>query len=70
MEKQEIIQVQPAPYVTVALASALTGLTKRAIYCKIHEGRWVEGREFRRSPDNTIFISMKGFQQWVERGLV
>lgn len=63
-----IAQVAPAPYVTVALAATITGLTERAIYRKIQEGKWIEGREFRRSPDGGIFISLKGYQQWVERG--
>lgn len=68
MEKQEIIQVQPAPYVTVELASAITGLSKSAIYHKIYDGKWLEGQEYRKSPDGGVFISMRGFQQWVERG--
>lgn len=60
-------QVAPAPYVTVALASIITGLSEKAIRRKIEDGKWIEGREFVRSPDNGIFISMKGYQQWVER---
>ena len=68
MEKTEIIHVQPAPYVTVGLAEAITGLTKSAIYNKIYTGKWVEGKEYRKSPDGGVFISMKGFQQWVEKG--
>lgn len=60
-------QVAPAPYVTVALAAIITGLTAKAIRRKIEEGKWVEGREYRRSPDGGIFISLKGYQQWVER---
>lgn len=60
-------QVSPAPYVTVSLAATITGLTEKAIRRKIQEGKWLEGREFRRSPDGGIFISLKGYQQWVER---
>lgn len=60
-------QVAPAPYVTVALAAIITGLTEKAIRRKIQEGKWIEGREFRRSPDGGIFISLKGYQLWVER---
>ena len=55
-----------AAYVTVKLAAALTGLTDRAIRRKIQEGKWLEGREWRRSPDGGIFISMKGFERWLE----
>jgi hypothetical protein len=60
-------RVAPAPYVTVDLASAITGLTQKAIRRKIEDGKWIEGREFRRSPDGGIFISIKGYQEWVER---
>jgi hypothetical protein len=59
-------QVTPAPYVTVKLAASITGLTVKAIYNKISEGKWLEGREFRRSPDGGVFISIKGYQKWVE----
>lgn len=60
-------QLSPAPYVTVRLAATITGLTEKAIRRKIQEGKWLEGREYRRSPDGRIFISLKGYQQWVER---
>lgn len=62
-----VTKVAPAPYVTVALAAMITGLSEKAIRRKIEDGKWVEGREFRRSPDGGIFISLKGYQQWVEK---
>jgi hypothetical protein len=64
------INVIPAPYVTVKLAAAITGLTPKAIRRKIEEGKWLEGREWQRSPDGGIFISIKGYSAWVERGRV
>jgi len=66
MEHPAAIRVTPAPYVTVSLAAAITGLTEKAIRRKIEEGKWVEGREFRRSPDGGVFISVTGFTRWVE----
>ncbi len=51
-------------YVTVSLAAALTGLSAKAIRRKIEEGKWLEGREYRRC-DGSIFIDMKGYSQWV-----
>lgn len=60
--------IAPAPYVLIPLASALTGLTPKAIERKIESGVWIEGREYRRAPDGRIYISMKGYQAWVERG--
>lgn len=56
-----------ARYVTIKLASVLTGLTDRAIESKIHEGKWVEGREYRRGPDGRVYIDMDGVTRWVER---
>lgn len=61
------IMVAPAPYITIALASQLTGLTEKAIRRKIEDGKWVEGREYRRGPDGGVFVSIKGYQQWVEQ---
>jgi hypothetical protein len=58
-----------AGYVTVALAARLTGLSEKAIRRKIEDGKWLEGREFRRSPDGGIFISLRGYEQWVEKAL-
>ncbi len=62
------VQVAAAPYVTIRLAAAITGLTEKAIRRKIEDGKWLEGREYRRSPDGGIFISIKGYQRWVEAG--
>ena len=57
----------PAPYVTIALAAMVTGLTEKAIRRKIEDGKWLEGREYRRSPDGGIFISITGYTSWVEK---
>lgn len=57
-----------ARYVTVALAATLTGLTEKAIRRKMADGKWLDGREYRRSPDGGIFIDMKGYERWVENG--
>lgn len=57
----------PWPYGTVARAASLSGITEKAIRRKIEEGKWVAGREYRRSPDGGIYISIKGFQSWVEK---
>lgn len=62
------VWLSPAGYVTVRLASMLTGLSQPAIRGKIREGKWVQGREFVRAPDGGIFISLKGFERWVCAG--
>lgn len=65
---EPIVGAHPAPYVTVALAALITGLSERAIRRKMEDGKWLEGREYMRSPDGGIFISIKGYVAWVERG--
>lgn len=62
-----VVQLAPAPYVTIPLAATISGLTVKAIEKKIEVGKWLEGREYRRSPDGGIFISIKGYTSWVER---
>lgn len=59
--------VAPAPYVTITLFASISGLSRKAVERKIEDGKWVEGREYRRSPDGGIFISIKGYEQWLER---
>lgn len=65
---QQAVLVAPAPYVTISLAAAITGLSEKAIRRKIEEGKWLDGREYRRSPDGRIFISMKAYSAWIESG--
>ena len=57
-----------ADYVTILVAAAMTGYSAKAIRRKIEDGVWVEGREFRRAPDGHVLVSVKGYEQWVERG--
>lgn len=61
------IQVAPAPYVRIPLAAVIFGLTEKAIRRKIEDGKWREGREYRRSPDDEIYISVQGVTRWVEK---
>jgi len=67
-ETADQVWLAPAGFVTVRLASMLTGLSQPAISGKIREGKWVQGREFVRAPDGGIFISLRGFERWVCAG--
>lgn len=60
------ILVAPAPYVRVCLAASITGYTEKAIRRKIAEGVWREGEVWRRAPDGSIVISLKGYTAWAE----
>jgi hypothetical protein len=59
------ILVAPAPYVRVCLAALITGYTEKAIRRKIAEGVWREGEVWRKAPDGSILISIKGYTEWV-----
>lgn len=62
----EMVVVAPADYMTIKGAAAALGMTELAIRKRIERGVWVEGREWRRSPDGRLWISMKGVKAWVE----
>lgn len=62
------VKVTPANYVTVPLAAMITGLTEKAIRRKIEDGKWIEGREYSRSPDGGVFINLREYEKWVARG--
>jgi len=62
------ILVHPAGVVTIALAEAIFGLTRRAIEGKIHRGDWVEGQEYHRAPDGGVWVSVEGVTRWVGAG--
>jgi hypothetical protein len=57
-----------AAYVTIKAAASATGLTEKAIRRKIEQGVWLEGREWRRAPDGRLYISLRGYQAWIESG--
>lgn len=63
------IEIKPARFVTIALASTVTGLTKRAIQGKIDRGVWACGRQYRKGPDGRIYIDLQEFERWVITGV-
>ncbi|CAB4126090.1 hypothetical protein UFOVP73_15 [uncultured Caudovirales phage] len=63
----QVVMVAPAPYVLMSLAAQITGLTVKAMRHKIDRGQWLDGKEYRKGPDGHIYISMRGFQSWVEK---
>jgi hypothetical protein len=44
----------------------MTGLSVKAIESKIDEGKWLEGKEWRRGPDGRRYVSVRGYQAWIE----
>jgi hypothetical protein len=55
----------PSRFVTIPVASAITGLTEKAINRKIEKGEWAEGLQYRRR-EGRIFIDIRGYEKWVE----
>ncbi|GAA0584525.1 hypothetical protein [Rhizomicrobium electricum] len=58
-----------ARYVRINKFAELTGYTDKAVRCKIAEGVWLEGRQYRRAPDGAILVDLAGYEQWVEGNL-
>ena len=58
--------VAAARFVTIGMASQLTGLTAKAITRKIERGVWLEGRIWRKL-DGRVMIDMKGYEAWAEK---
>lgn len=63
-----MLLVAPAPYVRISLAAVITGYTEKAIRRKIADGVWREGAVWRKAPDGSILISIKGYTEWVATG--
>jgi hypothetical protein len=61
------VHVAPSRFVTVNLASAITGLSEIAIRNKIARSVWIEGRQFVRR-DGRILIDLKGYEKWAAQG--
>jgi len=59
------MMVAPAPFVRISLAAVITGYTEKAIRRKIADGVWREGAVWRKAPDGSILISIKGYTEWV-----
>lgn len=62
---QSRMALVPARFVTIPVASSITGLTEKAINRKIEKGEWAEGLQYRRK-DGRIYIDIKEFEKWVQ----
>lgn len=51
--------------ITVAKASEEFGYTKDAIYQKIRNKRWLQGKHYERAPDRRIFINRTAVLAWI-----
>lgn len=63
-----IVNLGHSDCVTINLFAMISGLTPAAVRCMIHEGKWLEGRQyFRRG--GRVYVSVKGYERWVQSGL-
>lgn len=63
-----VVKLTPSDCVTINLFSQISGLTPAAVRNMIHEGKWLEGRQyFRRA--GRVYVSVKGFEKWVQTGI-
>lgn len=53
-------------YVSVKAYASTSAYTEKAIRRKIEKKVWVEGQQYRRSPDGRIQISTTGVKRWIE----
>ena len=53
-------------WVRIKKLSELSGYTENAIRAKIKKGVWLQGKHWRKAPDNRILISLREFEAWVE----
>jgi hypothetical protein len=63
------IRVTPGEHVRLGpVAEAITGCTVKAMQRRIERGIWLEGKEYHRAPDGTLWIDVKGVAAWVVKG--
>lgn len=65
-----VVYVAGPDFVLVPRFCEITGFSVRAVAEKIKKGVWVEGREWKRGPDGHRYISLKGYDRWVQQGSV
>lgn len=66
-DSRALIRVAASRFVTIELASVLTGLSEAAIRMKIQRGIWLEERQWVKR-DGRVMIDMEGYERWVETG--
>jgi hypothetical protein len=59
-----VVQLQ---WVLVPVFCQLTGYSDKAVRRKIQEGKWLEGRHFRKAPDGHITMNLQAYYAWVEQ---
>jgi hypothetical protein len=53
-------------WVLISKLSELVGLTDDAIRSKMKKGVWLQGRHWRKAPDNRIYFCLPEIKKWIE----
>lgn len=53
-------------YVLIPVFCAMTGYTEKAVRRKIEDGKWLEGKHYRKAPDGHITMNLQEYYKWVE----
>jgi hypothetical protein len=53
-------------YVLIHVFCAMTGYTDKAVRRKIEDGKWLEGKHYRKSPDGHIHMNIEEYRKWIE----
>lgn len=56
-------------YICVNKFAEMTGFTANAVYCKIRDGAWTNGYQYRKGPDGKVYVDVEGYERWVEAGM-
>lgn len=54
-------------WILIKKLAEISGYSEKAIRGKIEKGVWVQGIQWRYSPDNRIQFNIEEYQKWVER---
>ncbi|GIZ54044.1 hypothetical protein [Noviherbaspirillum aridicola] len=56
-------------YLLIPLFCRITGYTEKAVRRKIQDGKWIEGRHYRKAPDGHITMDLQAYYRWVAEGI-
>ncbi len=62
------IRMAPARYVTIKGAAAAMGLSEGSVRKRIERGIWLEGKHWRKAPDQRIYVDLRAIEAWIESG--
>lgn len=62
-----IVEPRTARFMLIQAFSRAVGYSEKAVYRKIEDGVWKEGREYLRAPDGRLLIDLVGFERWLQQ---